>query len=212
MAAYLTEKFSCRFVTLFGAVTVAVGFILTSFAKSIIIYYVTFGLMTGFGASCIRTSSFLVVAKYFNKQKPFATGILSAGSGIGLFVFAPLVQVFLDNFSLENTLRLLAAVTFISGIPALVYDPNVEESDPQDPETSQLEDTNSVTVETTKIVDCSVWRVPAFTVFAFTIMMNTIGKAVCSIHLVSHVMRYVYIYCIYLTVTVRKRSAISPET
>ena len=197
MAAYLTDKFSCRFVTLFGAVTVAVGFTLTSFAKSIIIYYVTFGLMTGFGSSCIRVSSYLVVAKYFHKQKPFATGILSAGAGIGLFVFAPLVQILLDTFSLENTLRLLAAFTFIGGIPALVYDPNVEEAEPQDTETLELEDTNSVAGGKTKLVDCSVWRVPAFTVFALAVMMLTIGRSVCSIHLVSHVIKHYIVYCIF---------------
>ena len=110
VVACMTEKFSCRCVTLIGAVTVAVGFTLTSFSDSIIIYYFTYGLVARFVASCIHTSSFLVIAKYFHKRKPFATGILSAGAGMGLFVFAPLMQVLLDTFGLDNTFRLLAGL------------------------------------------------------------------------------------------------------
>ncbi|KAJ7385181.1 hypothetical protein OS493_017558 [Desmophyllum pertusum] len=85
-----------------GTVCSVVGLVSASFAKSIIVYYFTYGLMFGFGASCVRTSSFLVVAKYFHKRRPFATGILTSGNGIGLFVLAPLTQALLDNFGLDT--------------------------------------------------------------------------------------------------------------
>ena len=187
VAARMTEKFSCRCVTLIGAVTVAMGLTLTSFSNSIIMYYFTYGLVAGFGGSCIRTSSFLVIAKYFHKRKPFATGILSAGAGIGLFVFAPLTQVLLDIFGLDNAFRLLAGIAFVSGIPALAYDPNVEEADSQDSGHSELDDERSEAVRnlTCKMVDCSVWRVPTFTVFALAFMTNALGKSAPLLHLVS---------------------------
>ncbi|KAJ7330736.1 hypothetical protein OS493_021665 [Desmophyllum pertusum] len=98
--------------------------------------------MFGFGASCVRTSSFLVVAKYFHKRRPFATGILSSGAGLGLSVLAPLTQTLLANFGLGNTLRFLAGIFFVGGIPALAYDPNVEEDDLRD-STSQLQEEDS---------------------------------------------------------------------
>jgi len=186
VAARLTEKFNCRSVTMVGAVTVAVGLTLTSFAKSIIFYYFTYGLIAGFGSSCIRTSSFLVVAKYFQKRKPFATGLLTAGAGLGMFTLAPLTQILLDNFGLDNTFRLLAGIAFVGGIPAVTYDPNVEETDPQDSEATESEDENSDAVRKVKLVDCSVWGVPTFSVFALAFMMNSIGRAVPTIHLVSY--------------------------
>ena len=187
VAAPLTEKFNCRIVTMVGAVTVAVGLTLTSFAKSIVFYYFTYGLIAGFGSSCIRTSSFLVVAKYFQKRKPFATGLLTAGAGLGMFTLAPLTQILLDNFGLDNTFRLLAGIAFVGGIPALTYDPNVEETDPQDSVATELEDENSEAVRTKdKLVDCSVWRVPTFSVFAVAFTMNALGRIVPIIHLVSY--------------------------
>ena len=173
-------------MTMIGAVSSAVGLLLSSFASRIIVYYFTYSLLVGFGASCVRTSSFLVVAQYFCKRKPLATGILSAGAGLGLFVFAPVIRAFLDSFGLDNTFRFLAGIVFVGGIPALLYDPNVEEdgSDPQDT-SSQREEEESQLREQTKIVDCSVWTVPAFTVFAVGFMMDSLGASITRIHLVS---------------------------
>ena len=119
MASRLTERYNCRFVTLVGAVTVAVGFTLTSFAKSITIYYFTYGLLVGFGSCCIRISSFLIIARYFHKRKPLAMGLIGAGGSLGLFVFAQLTQTFLDKFGLNNTFRILAGVQMVTGSAAL---------------------------------------------------------------------------------------------
>ena len=168
-----------------GAGIAAVGLILASFANRIIIYYFTYSLLHGFGASCVRTSSFLVVAKYFHKRRPFATGILTSGAGLGLFVFAPITRALLDSFGLDNTFRFLAGIVFVGGIPALVYDPNVEEHDQHD-STSQSEEEDSHKRGKAKIVDCSVWTVPAFTVFALAFVMERFGSSITSVHLVSY--------------------------
>ena len=186
MAARITEKLSCRLVSIIGVATFTVGLILTSFAQSIIIYYFTYSLIVGFGACCIRTSSFLVVAQYFQRQRPLATGMLTAGSGMGMFLVAPLIQTLLDNFGLHNTFRFLAGIMFVSGFSALVYDPNVEETDPKDSATLELDDENNETGGKMKIVDCSVWRVPTFTVFSLVFTLNCAGTYVPFIHLVSY--------------------------
>ena len=103
-----------------------------------------------------------------------------------MFTLAPLTQILLDNFGLDNTFRLLAGIAFVGGIPAVTYDPNVEETDPQDSEATESEDENSDAVRKVKLVDCSVWGVPTFSVFALAFMMNSIGRAVPTIHLVSY--------------------------
>ena len=188
MAGRLADKLNCRYVTMIGAVSSAVGLLLSSFASRIIVYYFTYSLLVGFGSSCMRTSSFLVVAQYFCKRKPLATGILSAGAGLGLFVLVPVIRAFLDSFGLDNTFRFLAGTVFVGGIPALLYNPNVEEdgSDPQDTSSQRGEEESQLREQATcKIVDCSVWTVPAFTVFALGFMMDSLGASITRIHLVS---------------------------
>ena len=175
----MSEKLNCRYVTMIGAVTSLLGLISSSFSNGIIIYYFTYSLLVGFGTSCVRTSSFLVVAKYFHKRRPFATGILTSGAGLGLFVFAPVIQALLDSFGF----------VFVSGILALVYDPNVEEHDQHD-STSQSEEEDSHVRGKAKIVNCSVWMVPTFTVFALAYMMDSLGASITRIHLVSSYMLF----------------------
>ena len=74
----------------------------------------------------------------------------------------------------------------MGGIPALVFDPSVEQdgSEPHD-STSRQEEEDSQLREQTKIVDCSVWTVPAFTVIALGFMMDSLGASIIRIHLVS---------------------------
>ena len=155
VAGRLAEKLNCRYVTMIGAVSSAVGLLLSSFANRLIVYFFTYSLLVGFGSSCIRTSSFLVVAQYFHKRKPFATGILSAGAGLGLFVLAPVIRAFLNSVGLDNTFRFLAGILFVGGIPALLYDPSVVEdgSEPHDSSLQLEEAEDSQPRGPTKIVD-----------------------------------------------------------
>lgn len=186
VAGRMTEKFSCRYVTVIGAMTSALGLLFASFANRIIIYYFSYSLLVGFGTSCVRTSNFLVVAKYFHKRRPFATGILSSGAGLGLFALAPTVQALLDKFGLETTLKFLAGIAFVGVVPALAYDPNVEKDvQHHDDATSQLEEADSHERCKDRIVDCSVWLVPTFVAFALAFTMDRFGTLIARVHLVS---------------------------
>ena len=84
MAGRLLDKFSCRFVTMFGVLSSTVGLVLASFAKSAFVYYLTYSLFVGFGICCLSVSGYLVVAKYFHERRPFATRILMSSGGLGL--------------------------------------------------------------------------------------------------------------------------------
>lgn len=167
-----------------GVLSSTVGLVLASFAKSAFVYYLTYSLFVGFGICCVRVSNFLIVSKYFCKRKPFATGILTSAAGMGLFVFAPLTESLLDRFGLEKTLRFLAGTVFVTGIPALAYDPNVQENESNNA-TIQLQQEKFDERTQTKLVDCSVWRVPTFTVFALTFALDRFGQSPTRIHLVS---------------------------
>lgn len=72
----------------------------------------------------------------------------------------------------------------MGGIPALAYDPHVERDNPTN-SNSQLEGDGSRNVRKAKIiVDCSVWTVPAFTVFAMALVMDRFGSSITRMHLV----------------------------
>ena len=51
----------------------------------------------------------------------------------------------------------------------------MEETNPKDSATLELDDENNETGGKMTIVDCSVWRVPTFTVFSLVFMLNCAG-------------------------------------
>ena len=76
IASVLTNRYGCRCVTMAGGFIAGIGFICSSFANSIAVLCLTFGLLAGFGLSMVYVSAVCVVAFYFEKRRAFATGKL----------------------------------------------------------------------------------------------------------------------------------------
>ncbi len=56
-------------------------------------------------------SSFIILVAYFNEKLGLANGIAMAGSGMGAFAMAPIVEYFAREFEWKITLILLGALT-----------------------------------------------------------------------------------------------------
>lgn len=110
VASFLTDRYGCRKVTIFGAILASVGFIISSTANSMTVLCITFGILAGFGLSLCYVASVVIVAYYFDKKRSFATGLAVCGSGIGTFIFAPLIQLLLDEYGWRGTTLILAGL------------------------------------------------------------------------------------------------------
>lgn len=110
VASFLTDRYGCRKVTVFGALMASVGFVISSMANSMVVLCITFGVLSGFGLSLCYVASVVIVAYYFDKKRSFATGLAVCGSGIGTFIFAPLIQLLLDEYGWRGTTLILAGL------------------------------------------------------------------------------------------------------
>lgn len=97
IASYLTDRYGCRKVTIFGSITASIGFLLSAVSNSMEMLFITFGVIAGFGLSLCYVAAVVIVAYYFDKKRSFATGISVCGSGIGTFLFPPLIQYLIDT-------------------------------------------------------------------------------------------------------------------
>ncbi|KAF2359698.1 Major facilitator superfamily [Trinorchestia longiramus] len=93
----LVNKFGCRVVTIMGSVLASVMLFLSIFAFNIYILYFTIGLGAGLGFGLIYLPAIVCVTGYFEKKRSFATGIAVCGSGLGTFVFSPLVEYLVSD-------------------------------------------------------------------------------------------------------------------
>lgn len=113
LASALANIFGLRLVVIAGALTTFVGFILSSFVPSLILLYITFGVIGGIGFGMVYLPSVVIVNQYFEKKRALAMGITVCGSGIGTTVFS---QVFPNILKLcKNSWRsFLVCVAFIT--------------------------------------------------------------------------------------------------
>ena len=65
----------------------------------------------------------MLVNRYFNKRRGIATGIATAGSGIGAFVFPPIFSWLINNYGLFGSLLIIGALTFNLCVSASLYRP-----------------------------------------------------------------------------------------
>ena len=174
------------------------GLTATSFVNDIEVMFFTFGVLTGLGSSFCRTSCFLMVAKYFNKKRSFATGSVTMGPSLGMFIWGPVTQVLLDSVGWRNTFRVMALSCTLVVLLAIPFNPNVEEKDkmlednceemtePND----QDDDDGSGKIQTGnkkfKILDFSVWKIPQYCILVISFALMSMCRFIPSVHLVSH--------------------------
>ncbi|GBP93669.1 Monocarboxylate transporter 12 [Eumeta japonica] len=108
VASFLTDRYGCRRMTVFGSLLAALGFVISAFVDNMETLFLTFGIMAGFGLSLCYVAAVVIVAYYFEKKRSLATGISVCGSGIGTFIFAPLTYILLDEYGWRGTTLIMA--------------------------------------------------------------------------------------------------------
>lgn len=120
----LVDRYGCRSMTIVGGIISAIGFILSSFGKSIVFMYLTFGVIAGAGLGLCYVTAVVSVAYWFDKRRSLATGLGACGTGIGTFLYAPMTQYWLSEYGWRGTVLLLSG-TFLNIIVcgAVMRDP-----------------------------------------------------------------------------------------
>ncbi|XP_076071811.1 monocarboxylate transporter 12-like isoform X2 [Mytilus galloprovincialis] len=104
----LTNRFGCRLVCIIGALLSTTGFVLSCLANSVYHLYCSFGIITGLGFGGVFLSTLVCVGHHFEKRRSFAMGISLSGSGVGIFVFAPVVRILIEEYGWRGTLLIEA--------------------------------------------------------------------------------------------------------
>ena len=110
LVAALLNSYSHRKVTLAGVLLATTGLLLSalyiklSTAPSIVVLYITIGLVTGLGFGLMDLASMDIVEHFFSRRLGLAMGLASCGAGIGTSVLAPLLSLATHHLGLAETL------------------------------------------------------------------------------------------------------------
>ncbi|XP_066303129.1 monocarboxylate transporter 13-like [Branchiostoma lanceolatum] len=110
LAVPLSVRFGTRPVVMVGGVLSCLGFVLSTFANSILYLYFSLGVLTGLSYALVFAPSVAMLGRYFDKRRALVNGIALSGSG-ATFALAPICQFLEQEYGWRGALLLLGGVT-----------------------------------------------------------------------------------------------------
>jgi MFS family permease len=121
IAGRMMDRFGPRLTYVTGTVVIAAAFQLTASADSLWQFYLGIGVVVGLGGALIGVVSHAtLLARWFRANLTIAIATAAAASGVGMLVFAPLIQLLIQTTGwragyteLSHASAILAAVLLV---------------------------------------------------------------------------------------------------
>ena len=112
------RKFGTRTPLLLGAMLQTAGYVLASFAHNIWQLCLSQGVLVGIGVGFGTIPCIAVLSQWFEKKRSLASGIASAGSGVGGLIFSFTTQAMIEKISLAWALRVTGIIPGVMNVIA----------------------------------------------------------------------------------------------
>ncbi|KAJ7389900.1 hypothetical protein OS493_028361 [Desmophyllum pertusum] len=182
----LCDRFDPRIIGIAGGFISTIALIVTSQAPTLTLMYFSFGILYGFGSSCIYFVVLIILQKYFIKHRCLATGLAVTGPGGGLFVMSLIIQALLNNTSWRMTFLSMAGIVFLTCILSCSFDPNVATDDPEPTDHQETQATMTRRLNICASLDFSYLRNKEYLVYLVASSLVFGGIAIPVVHLASY--------------------------
>src|SRR5262245_50717907 len=112
-AGYLSDRFGTRRVVLTGGALVGGGLILSGRVEALWQFYVTFGVLVGFGVSCFYVPLTVTAIRWFEHRRGLAASIVSSGNGLGTLALAPLTRWLINAYDWRTAFLVLGEIALL---------------------------------------------------------------------------------------------------
>ena len=109
-AGRLIDTHDARYLTFFGGLIAAFGFLLSAHAENIWELYITYSVMVGIGDGFLYILPVTVISRWFVKKRALAIGIATAGVPVSGLVVNPLTTWLIESFGYERALVYLSVL------------------------------------------------------------------------------------------------------
>jgi MFS transporter, OFA family, oxalate/formate antiporter len=115
-AGRFIDKFGPKLVMVIGGVVVGVGWILTTWATSIGMVILTYGIIGGAGVGLVYGGPVAVATRWFPDKKGLAVGLALLGFGASAFVTAPIAKMCIGLYGPLPTFGIMGSAFLIVGV------------------------------------------------------------------------------------------------
>ncbi|SCU91267.1 LANO_0D11210g1_1 [Lachancea nothofagi CBS 11611] len=168
----------------FAIVLEVVAFVSSSFARSVGVLYVTYGVLLGISFGIIFGSNTIVIPSWFLKKRALANGLGHVGVGLGGLVFSFAVHAMIERTGDHRwAMRMLAACTFLINAVSMCFIKVREPASGQQEKKSAMEilkkSFDKSVLKITPLHYCALWS--SFCTIGYVILMFSIANYATSI-------------------------------
>lgn len=122
----LVDRYGTRRLAAAGGILFGLGLLLAARSQGVGQLILTLGAVAGLGMGALQGPLQYLTARWFDRRKGLALGVLLAGAGLGTMVISPLAEVLIRWQGWRATfvvLGLLAVASILATVPLLVESP-----------------------------------------------------------------------------------------
>ena len=113
----LSDRWGARRVVVSGGLLLGLGLVAASQITSLWQFYAAFGGVVGLAAGAFYTPLTTTVIRWFTANRGLAVALVSAGTGLGTFVVAPLIRWLISTYDWRLAMLVLGDLCWIVVIP-----------------------------------------------------------------------------------------------
>lgn len=118
IGGYLADRFGSRQTGVAGATIIGLGLLMLSFARSLPMIYVSYGVVAGLGASLIAGGvSARIISAWFVRRRGTAMSLAGASAIIAQLALVPLATLVLNATNWQTADRVIAVLILLAIVP-----------------------------------------------------------------------------------------------
>ncbi|KAF6767822.1 hypothetical protein AHF37_10359 [Paragonimus kellicotti] len=119
----LMNRFGARKLVVIGSVISSVAILGSSFATDVNTFIGVFGVIGGIGYGLIYLPAATIVTSWFVRKRATVTGIITAGSGIGVTCYSIAIPHLIRKFTWRGSILLLSAINLNAAVAGVLFRP-----------------------------------------------------------------------------------------
>ncbi len=118
IVGWAVDKYGARLLVIIGAIVAGGAFCLMPLIKSLMGFYLIYGIMLSAGMSAmLYLPAWTVIAKWFHRRLSLALALLSVGAGFGGIICAPLAAHMIHRFGWRSAFVVMGIFIWVVVIP-----------------------------------------------------------------------------------------------
>ncbi|CAF0906305.1 unnamed protein product [Adineta steineri] len=106
----LANRYGCRPIIIIGSIGASACMVLSTFSPNVWAMMIIYGVFGGIFFGMVYLPSVVMVSFYFDKKRPIANGIVTAGTGIGALSFGPLADFLMGKLGWKTGMLIFAGI------------------------------------------------------------------------------------------------------